>query len=433
MLILCIAILIVAISLSKKRYGTYVNHITVFLGVNIGAIILMYGCSNIDSNLSFELCIKIIVMFVAFLIGSIIGQARFSVGGRSLLARDQKVSNISRLRNCIIIYSVIYDIFAIYYLYSLNSYYGLRQMFINMSGLNVAIQNGDFQVGISSWFMPIGFALSLMILFYCRKKKGNLLLYIQYALCYIQCISPRRDNLFFMIAMTLMFMLIQSAGTISVSDSLKRRIKRIALAIVIIVAAVWVMSYTQNLMNKSVSAEFTVFGFRVPDFLKDAFLYVGGNYSYAESLQQSGQLQLVYPLISTLRLFYRYLGDFIGLHIDTTVPFALSFYNIGSTSASYSFNSAPILYYAIIEMGNAFFVFFIIAGFISRKAFNAVREKNSIGKMMLGLFQFDILLFSFRSYNLIYLNYFLALVYIFIVYLYVDVSESTDNKEVGYL
>lgn len=425
MFIISIFFLITTIYYSKKKYGSYFNHISVFVGVNIISLILMLGCPLIYNNISFKNWAHIYTMLISFLVGSYLGKYKFLVGNKGRIARIRKTTNFKRLKTIIIFYSVIYDIFAIYYILLLNSYYGLDHMFLNMTGLNIAVQNGDFQTGICSYFTPIGIPLSLMLLYYRKYKGGGVLLYIQYALCYLHCISPRRDSLFYMIVMSLMFLLVQSNIKVSFKENTKKKIKRGILIIAIIMVAVWIMSYTQNLMNKSSTLEYTVFGFKVPEVLKDVFLYIAGNFSYLEKAMSIGILRFEFPFISSLRLLYRYFGELVGVNIDTTTPFALSFLNIG-VNCNQTFNTAPMLYYAILEAGVLFFFIFIFAGFLSRRAYAAVNEKNNVGKIMLGLFQFDIIIFSFRSYNLIYLTYILSLLYILIAHAYVDVDYEED-------
>lgn len=174
-------------------------------------------------------------------------------------------------------------------------------------------------------------------------------------------------------------------------------------------------------MNKSSELEFTLFGFKVHGFLKDVCIYAAGNYPYLERTLQSGDLHLTFPLISTLRLFYRYICGPLGFEIDTVTPFALGFLNIG-ISGSMTFNTAPVLYYLIIESGSFFGILFVIMGFVSKRAYGAIRKGDSIGTIMLGLMQFDIILFSFRSYNLIYLSYILAIIYMLIAHIYIDID-----------
>lgn len=199
MLLFIIAFLIFILWYSKIVYRSYFNHLSVFIGVNSGSIILMYGCSIINDSLSPYTWICIWMMFACFLIGSYLGKYRFTLG-RKDIGRDQyvKTSNIGKLKELIIIYSIVYDIFAFYYLFRLNAYYGLGRMLADMTGINIAFQTGDFSLGISSCFTPIGIPLSLMILYYQSKVKNrSFIMYIQYALCYIQCISPRRDTFFY--------------------------------------------------------------------------------------------------------------------------------------------------------------------------------------------------------------------------------------------
>ena len=425
-----VAFLIIILWYSKVAYKSYFSHLSVFIGVNIGSLILMYGCSIIDSSISLITWVYICTMFLCFLAGSYIGKFRFTLGKQNIVRTAyERVSNVVRLRRLIIVYSIIYDIFAFYYLYRLNTYYGIGRMFGDMSGINLAFQTGDFSLGISSYFTPIGIPLSLMLLYYKKKVKGSILLYVQYALCYIQCISPRRDNLFFMIMMTLLFIVSQSFRNITISAKAKKTIKRGIGIVLLIVAAVWVMSYTQNLMNKSSGLDFTVLGFKAPEFLKDVCIYAAGNYPYLEKTLLMGELKFVFPLISTLRLFYRYICGPLGFEIDTMTPFALGFLNIGA-STSMTFNTAPILYYLIIEAGIGFGIAVIVMGIISRKAFEILRNRDAIGSIMLSLMQFDILIFSFRSYNLIYLSYILAIIYMFIAHIYID-KDYREREEVG--
>lgn len=73
-------------------------------------------------------------------------------------------------------------------------------------------------------------------------------------------------------------------------------------------------------------------------------------------------------------------------------------------------------------------IFFVI-GMLSEKAYHAVKQKNSIGKIMIGIFQYSIIFLSFRGYNLIYQSYLLSLIYIYIAYKYIDVNNVEEEYE----
>ena len=190
------------------------------------------------------------------------------------------------------------------------------------------------------------------------------------------------------------------------------------------------MSYTQVAMNKSYKSDFILYGLNIPASLKDSLLYITGNYAYLNKLNVLGQLKFNFPFISTFRLFYRYIIEgLFKINIDTVTCFNLQFFNIGS-SEYILFNTAPLFYYIYIESGFLWWLSFIIIGFISSKAYYLISEnRNSIGCIMLSLFQFDILLFSFRSYNLIYLSHILVLIYIIIIYLIVEKKEVVKIYE----
>lgn len=425
MLIVCLIFLFISILFSNKIYKSFLNPINLFVGVNLISIIFMYAISTIDDVLSIYLWILIFIMMVFYMLGLKFENIRTGTLHVNNINLERKISNMKRLENLIIGYSIIFDIFAFYYLYHLNSAYGIKRMLQDLSGINSAIQTGEFETGIYSYFTPIGIPLSLMILFFLNrdkeKNKRKKWLYLQYILCYVPCISPRRDMLFFMVGMTVLYLGTQFSRNIKIKNTGWKKLKKAILIIGIVVAAIWLMSYTQELMNKSLEIEldFRVFGFELPNWLTTPIVYVAGNYAYLQKMYEVGDLKFSFPLISTFRLLYRYLGPYLGIYIDTTTDFALKFYDIG-VNQKLIFNTAPILYYIIRESGICFFIIFFIIGMLSMKAYKGIQYKNSIGRIMLGIFQFDIICFSFRSYNLISLSYVLTLVYIVIAYLYVD-------------
>ena len=417
MCLICIVALISCIIISQKTYHKYLNPLNLFIGMNLLSLILMFGCSILDDDISLNLWIDIIIMLLAFLIGTILAKKKITFGNsRKFVTR---VTDFRRLRRLIIIYSIAFDIFAFYYLIQLHQYIGLGNIFSRLSDLNIAIQSEAVDFGVSNLFTPIGVPLSLMILFYMKWKRANLILWIQYFLCFIPCISPRRDMLFFMISVTFCYILTQNVSTRKIDEKISKRIKKGIIGGLLVIMAIGIMGYTQNLMNKSTELSFTVFGINIPDGFKDGILYIAGNYPYLERINEGGQLCFELPLISTFRLLYRYIFSPLGITIDTDSIFALPFYNIGFNTAI-SFNTAPMLYYVIKEAGVLFPIFFICLGMLSRKAFRYTEKHDSIGSIMLGIFLYDILLFSFRSYNLIYLSYLLTLMYILFAFYYIE-------------
>lgn len=408
---------------SKNKYRTYINPITLFVGVHLFSIILMYGTSIINHRLSVKLYILIVIMIFMYILGTIVGKRQI-VFRNCFQSKCIKETNEKRLKKIIIIYSLIFDLFAIYYLLHLNSSYGFQRMLVDLSGLNAAIQNGEFKSGIYTYFTPIGVPLALMILFYLKQFKNKIrckwLYIIQYILCYIPCISPRRDYLFYIVIVNILYYVTQIGINVKFNRSISKKIRNFCIVGGVLFFGVWIMSYTQQLMNKDTSYDFLIFGINVPKFLKDPVLYIAGNYPYLEKMNCLGELSLSQPLISTFRLIYRYLCPIIGLNVDTNTIFDLPFYDIGYHT-EVLFNTAPVLYYAIIEAGMFFGIIFFVMGILSEKAFLAVNQKSTIGKIMLGIFQYSIIVLSFREYKLIFQTYLLMLIYIYIAYKYVDI------------
>lgn len=420
MILINIVILIFTVYISKKIYKSIINPINIFVGINLLTIILAQACNEIDGEFSKKLYFMIYTMFIMFIVGMFLGRKKIVI-----LRQDNKIekhTDKDKLKKIIIIYSIINNIFSIYYLYYLEKNFGIMNMFNNMSKFNAITQNGEFRIGVYSYFIPIGVPLSMMILYYIKNYGENIFLVIQYFMCYILCISPRRDMLFLMIAITVLFIITQSER---LEEKMKDNIKRTLKVILFIFIAVYIMSFTQKIMNKDVEegTNMVVFGIRIPDFLKTPFVYIVGNYPYLNEYEIENINYENVPMLSTCRLLYKYVLNSIGMKIDTDTVFKLPFLNI-SNENNLIFNTAPMLYYFMIDSGELWFVEFIILGYISKRAMYAIRKKNSIGNIMLGIYMYQLLLFSFRSYNLIYLSNNLALIYIYIAYKYTETSEK---------
>lgn len=421
MILINVTILIFTVLVSKRIYRNVINPINIFIGLNLLTIILAQACNGLDGELSGKLYFKIYIMFIMFIVGMILGRKKI-VFLKKNEENIERHTDKDRIRRIIIIYSILNNIFSIYYLYYLEKNFGIINMFSNMPKFNAIIQNGEFKIGIYSYFIPVGIPLSLMILYYIKNYGKNYFLIIQYFMCYILCISPRRDMLFLMIAMSILFVITQSGRF---EEKIEANIKKTAKIAIFILIAIYIMSITQKVMNKEIETEtdMTVFGITISDFLKTPFIYIAGNYPY---LNQYGIENVNYenvPMLATFRLLYKYLFNSIGMQVDTSTAFELPFLNIGNNN-SLLFNTAPILYYFIKDSGKMYFIEFIILGYISKRAMYAIEKKNSIGNIMLGIYVYQLLLFSFRSYNLIYLSNNLALIYIYIAYKYTEIREK---------
>ncbi|VTS15458.1 O-antigen polymerase [Streptococcus pseudoporcinus] len=418
MLFLLLVIFTISLYFSSKWYNNIFNPINIFLGINLLSLILMYGLSGLDSHLSPMIWYIIFVMFISYLIGIFLGSLNYRVLKEKRIRK--KETSRKRLLYTIIFYSIIYDISAFVYIWEINKIFGFVGVLSKLTKMNIAFQSGDFSVGIFNIFLPITYALSLMILYYIKFYNNKLLLIIQYILCYIPALSPRRDTLFYLIFMSLVFVFLTSKKKQS-TEEIKKYFKFFSILSI----AIWFMGMSQNLLNKASSHSFKLFHVPIPSSLNEIIIYIAGNYPYLQRLYELQQLSMDHFLVASLRIYYIYIAPILGIHVNTKVIFDLPLMNIG-TDFNFLFNTVPMLYYFLKESGIFFFIGFIILGFITQKLFIMFNKNRSAGTLLLLSYFLFLLFFSFRSYNVIYLSSLLMLFYILIAYFIIDVERSEE-------
>ncbi|VUC67611.1 O-antigen polymerase [Streptococcus pseudoporcinus] len=273
MLFLLLVIFTISLYFSSKWYNNIFNPINIFLGINLLSLILMYGLSGLDSHLSPMIWYIIFVMFISYLIGIFLGSLNYRVLKEKRIRK--KETSRKRLLYTIIFYSIIYDISAFVYIWEINKIFGFVGVLSKLTKMNIAFQSGDFSVGIFNIFLPITYALSLMILYYIKFYNNKLLLIIQYILCYIPALSPRRDTLFYLIFMSLVFVFLTSKKKQS-TEEIKKYFKFFSILSI----AIWFMGMSQNLLNKASSHSFKLFHVPIPSSLNEIIIYIAGNYPY---------------------------------------------------------------------------------------------------------------------------------------------------------
>ena len=148
MAIVCLMLLGILVFFSHKIYRSFINPLNLFLGINLVSIILMYATSIIDDTISSYVWFLIFIMMFFYVLGVGFEGKCVSISSRYKFNLEKNFSNMERLKLLIFIYSIIFDIFALYYLYHLNSAYGIQRMMQDMSGINSAMQTGEFEKGI---------------------------------------------------------------------------------------------------------------------------------------------------------------------------------------------------------------------------------------------------------------------------------------------
>ncbi|MFI3887647.1 O-antigen polymerase [Streptococcus parauberis] len=416
MVFLLIMIFLIVIYFSTKWYENIFNPVTVFIGINILSLILMFGLSGLNDKLSLNIWGIIFTMFVSYIIGIFLGSFKYKLSSKN--KNFIKTSSRNNLKILIIVYSILFDISAFYYLYKIIETFGLVGILSKLTEMNIAFQSGEFNVGIFSLFLPICYALSIMILYYIKFYKTHFSLYIQYLLCYIPAISPRRDTLFYLVFMSIAFVLLTTKKSTS-NEDLKKYFKIFTVGSVVI----WFMGVSQNLLNKASNDSFKLFQIPIPSFLNEIVIYIAGNYPYLQKMNDLGKLQYEGFLVSTFRLLNIYIYPIFGGSPNTRGIFELQLINIGD-GFNFLFNTIPMVYYFIKESGMFFFIGFIVLGFLCQKFYMRYKETMSLGNLLILTYICFLLVFSFRSYNIIYLSTFMILVYMLLAYFIIDVERD---------
>lgn len=73
-----ICLLLLLIFTSKNKYKTYINPITLFIGIQLFSIILMFATSIVEHSLSTRVCILILIMMITYLLGTVVERKKLS-------------------------------------------------------------------------------------------------------------------------------------------------------------------------------------------------------------------------------------------------------------------------------------------------------------------------------------------------------------------
>lgn len=408
MIIFVVAIGLLISIASYQKYKKWINPYTVYVIPHSASMVLLLGSNFLDSSLSENTLISFFGAELIYCLGV------FLSGRFTLKNGDRKVKRATfNIYWFVGITSVIVDIFIALYIRAIQSSFGIINAYLNLSGYNAFIQTE----GVNSFYSIMVFLstpLSLLIQVCLRrlpdiKEKPivRVLLIIQFFICFVPFISARRSVLFLTILMNLMLYYLMS------SHEKRHNYKRIIIIVASVYLGLLFFSKTQSLMNKTMDLSITCFGIIVPQFLRDAFGYFAGNYAYLNKAIENGVSMGTVPLLATLRVAYIYLGGVFGLNVDTTSPFALSFLQIGK-NYSYTFNTTPIHYYFMVDLGPAYLLGFWVLGLITGSIFYRANRKQTYWSYMLCAFQYSLVFMSFREYNLIFVNSIIILLFIWV-------------------
>lgn len=404
MIILILVITVgLAYFLSKKLYPNIFNPVFIFIGVNVFSIILsLLQDFNFEYSSSFS--IIIFIMFLSFLLGIMLGRKKNMMHHN---LNNKRFSN-KDIYFTIVILGILYDIALIGYLRQLFGSYSFVDFFLNLHERNGYVQSDEYQTHWFSYMTPLGLPLFLLCIYYLQYYKKNPIVIIQSVLSVLYCISPRRDSLFNLIVVALFYIMARFQDQYNTKTISKKVLK---YALISAVGVILLMSYTQQLLKKDYEKTINLQFCELPTVLNSPYLYLSLNYPYLQ-VQELDYFSLPNtPFLASGRLGYIIWNKVLGTDIDVRSDFELRFENFNN---NYSTNTAPLLYYAFLDLGFFFFVIFIIIGFISQRAYYALNSYSIVDRIY-GAMWFTLLAFSFRSYLLIFLSFVLSFFYTFVI------------------
>lgn len=396
MVVFVIAIGLLLSIISIYKFDKLLNPIAIYVIPHTVALSFLLGSDFLDKDLSFRSYVAFFSAELMYCLGVYLsGFITFKV------AHDKGKRLSLNFYWVIAVSSLIVDIFIIIFYIRIQNTFGIIHAITDLSEYNIFLQNEGVTGAIN---VMVFFSIPLsMLIHYSLKRLNDLdnrpmvrvLLRIQFVICFVPYISARRSLLIFVIIMNLIlyFLLDDRRRSISLNNFL--------IVFISIYFVLLFFSKTQQLMNKTSDISMSCFGISIPPMLKDAFGYVAGNYSYLNKALNNGVSMGELPFMSTLRIFYIYISPLLGLKPDVNSPFDLSFLPIGD-SIDYVFNTVPIHYYFIIDSGFAYFIEFLILGFICGSIYKNTLKNKTCWDYLNCSFLFAVVLMSFREYDLIF-------------------------------
>lgn len=383
------------------------NPISIFVFPNALSILLLLGCNFLDKNLSHKTYIIFVFSMLIYCAGVFFGSS-FRFKSKSVKFKNIKIDFL----RFIIFFSLFVDLFTVLNFGVIESQYGIANALSNLSLFNAYIQNvgfNGFYNTMTFFSIPLSMIIQVAMTKYRfdYKKRTRVFFAVQFILCFVPFISTRRSMLVMaLIDNVLVYLLLRKKDVTA-------NYKKVLMFAGLVYVSLLFFSKTQQLMKKDLEFSITCYGVIVPKLLRDAFLYLAGNYSYLNRVINAGIPNSSIPFLSTFRVPLIYLNQIFELSIDTKTLFALPFSDIG-VIIPYLFNTVPIHYYFFLDLGKAFIVEFFFMGLISGTIFKKATNQFSVWEILLCAIQFSIVLFSFREYGLIFLYNYLNMFFILI-------------------
>ena len=406
MTILLTSILVLVLFLGRQLYGQFLNPISIFPGIQIIALLFLFGSDFINRNLIDSKTYAIyLVSIICYLLGTLLSFIYKSKREGVVSNYNQKALRLHDLelyQGWISFLGIILLVSSLMYWGLLIRLYGVNDFFHNMlfyksSDSSLSMPNSVLYLKMVSVFLS-PFTLCYIVSF----KRYSIKNYLVLALTYVCNIGYTRNVLVYLIILDLAVL------AYSRNKGKERLPIRKVLYLVAFISFFSFFNYTQSSFNKVLGFEGSVFGNSINSAWVTIISYLSG-----PLVSTSLYFDIIHntPVLGhTFRNLINMFSGFIP-NIDTTVYQPTQFVYI-----PFSFNTATLQYYIFSEGGWLWTVlFFIILGFFNDYIFSLYKSTRSISSLMLLSFLTLLSVLSIREYILVRLD---MLIYLLLLVLF---------------
>jgi oligosaccharide repeat unit polymerase len=432
--ILFISMLICIILLSKVLYNNFISPLSVFLGNYLFSLIIFYQIDFLYRDLSNKAVLIIFLSLAAFFIGSFI--ATFIKISLNRKRDDDSFSVLKISKNDIKIFRKLFWVSIagfIYYLYIIQTKFGLINILINPNLLNLAY--GDISEGsLPLYMMKVSMVNSMFLFLYILKFKCKKIeIIIMFIIEVLMNISVKRNRLLYIIVLNSFIFLYYNRQEITnvikqgisraVLFKKKNNFRKIIIILVIVVLFGYFFISMQSLLNKQSAIQGFLMGIKLPSGLVTIITYWVANFA-SFNIYLSTNLNDVPFLGCTLRFVYKILDQLHIIKYDDTF-LAMDFVYVPN-----QYNTTLGQFYIYTESGIfGLIVFYALIGFISTRLFVSYQKtKDDISLLYLTFFS-TLLLFNIREYVMIFVDFWILLIAIILLRFRIRKRTISINKK----
>ncbi|WRP06318.1 O-antigen polymerase [Rossellomorea aquimaris] len=437
--LLFLFLLIFTLILSKKIYKNYISPLSIFLGNFFLAFTIFYSVDFIDQDLSGRAFTIILVSLIAFLFGvtvfHLVKKPRNinKTAKKNLLSEYKRgiaVEDIKIFRFLFLLSLIGY----LYFLYKIEKQLGLLNVLVNPNLLNVAFAFDEISLSsVPMYLMKLSMVNSMFLLIYIlkfkpKRKQATVMFIIEV----LMNISVKRNILLYIIVLNIIiFLYFNGRKFISniqhyVSRKSRNSIKRVRNYFVIAsvgVTFIYFFTLTQSLLNKQSMAQGSLFGISLPSYIVKLISYYAANIASFDKYLTMDHNDV--PLFgSTLRFFYKVL-DQINL-----IDYQDNFLVLDFVYIPYAYNTTLGQFYIYTESGMiGLLLFYGMVGFVSTYLYYKYQKnKDDVILLYLSLISV-ILLFSIREYVMIFVDFWITLLVIFLFQIHSNKNYRKKKRE----